>query len=74
VIERKKYFSKIVREKLTNTVLRNQLLLMLKIMYRMVKEGCGIVCLLAGVWQLKGIRRNADKGTFPLCLGEDDVK
>jgi hypothetical protein len=26
------------------------------------------------VWQLKGIRRNMDKGRCPLCLVEEDVK
>jgi hypothetical protein len=30
--------------------------------------------LLAGIWQLKGIRRKVDKGTSPLCLGEEDAK
>ena len=29
--------------------------------------------LLAAVWQLKGMRRNTDKGRFPFCLGEEDV-
>jgi len=30
----------------------------------------------AGVWQLKGIRRNTGKGSCPLrvCLGEEDVR
>ena len=30
--------------------------------------------ILSGVWQLKGIRRNTDKGRCPLCLGEENVK
>jgi hypothetical protein len=29
---------------------------------------------LAGVWQLKGIRRNTDTGRCCLCLGEENVK
>jgi hypothetical protein len=37
------------------------------------KERSGIAWLLAGIWQLKGVRRNADKGRCPLCLGEEDV-
>jgi hypothetical protein len=38
------------------------------------KEQSGIAWLLIGVWQLKGIRRNTDKGRCTLCLGEEDVK
>jgi hypothetical protein len=30
--------------------------------------------LLAGIWQLRGVRWNVDKGTCPFCLGENDVK
>jgi hypothetical protein len=30
--------------------------------------------LIAGIWQLKGVRRNADKGRCTLCLEEEDVK
>jgi hypothetical protein len=26
------------------------------------------------IWQLKGVRRNADKGRCPLCFEKDDVK
>ena len=38
------------------------------------KERSGIAWLIAGTWQLKGVRRNADKGRCPLCLQEEDVK
>jgi hypothetical protein len=38
------------------------------------KERSGIAWLIAGIWQLKGVRRNADKGRCPLCLEEEDVK
>jgi hypothetical protein len=38
------------------------------------KERSGIAQLIAGIWQLKGVRRNADKGKCPLCLQEEDVK
>jgi hypothetical protein len=37
------------------------------------KERNGIMWLLAEVWQLKGIRRNTDKGRCPLCIGAEDV-
>jgi hypothetical protein len=30
--------------------------------------------LLAGVWQLKGVRHNTENGRCPLCLEEEDVK
>ena len=30
--------------------------------------------MIAGIWELKGVRRNADKGRCPLCLGEEDAK
>jgi hypothetical protein len=26
------------------------------------------------IWQLKGVRRNTDKGRCPLCLEEEDVE
>jgi hypothetical protein len=38
------------------------------------KERSGIAWLIAGIWQLKGVRRNADKGRCPLCFGKEDVK
>jgi hypothetical protein len=38
------------------------------------KERSRIACLIAGIWQLKGVRRNADKGRCPLCSEEEDVK
>jgi hypothetical protein len=38
------------------------------------KEKSGIAWLIAGIWQLEGVRRNADKERRPLCLGEEDVK
>jgi hypothetical protein len=38
------------------------------------KERSGIVWLLAGVWQLKGVRQNTDKGRCPLCFNEEDAK
>jgi hypothetical protein len=28
----------------------------------------------AGVWKLRGIRRGWEKGTCPLCRGNEDVK
>jgi hypothetical protein len=28
----------------------------------------------AGVWKLRGIRRRWEKGTYPLCGGNDDAK
>jgi hypothetical protein len=37
------------------------------------KETSGIAWIIAGIWQLKGVRRNADKGC-PLCLEEEDAK
>jgi hypothetical protein len=38
------------------------------------KERGGIAWLIAGIWQLKGARRNTDKGRWPLCLEEEDAK
>jgi hypothetical protein len=38
------------------------------------KERSGIAWLIAGIWQLKGVRRNADKGRCPLCFEEEDGK
>jgi hypothetical protein len=38
------------------------------------KERSGIAWLIAGIWQLKGVRRKADKGRCPLCFEKDDVK
>jgi hypothetical protein len=38
------------------------------------RKRSGIAWLIAGIWQLKGVRRNADKGRCPLCLEEEDVK
>jgi hypothetical protein len=38
------------------------------------KERSGIAWLIAGIWQLEGVRRNADKGRCPLCIEEEDVK
>jgi len=37
------------------------------------KDRSWIPWLLAGVWQLKGMRRNTDKGRWPSRLGEEDV-
>jgi len=37
------------------------------------KERSGTVWLVAGVWQPTGVRRNTDKASCPLCLGEEDV-
>ena len=37
------------------------------------KERSGIVWLLAGLWKLKRVRRNTEKGKCPFCLGEEDV-
>jgi hypothetical protein len=39
-----------------------------------IGSSSGIAWLIAGIWQLKGIRRNADKGRCPLCLQKADVK
>jgi hypothetical protein len=38
------------------------------------KERHGTAWLLAGVWQLKWLRRNSHNGKCPLCLEEEDVK
>jgi hypothetical protein len=38
------------------------------------KQRSGIAWLIAGIWQLKGVRRNADKGRCPLCFEKEDVK
>jgi hypothetical protein len=38
------------------------------------KARSGIAWQIAGIWQLKGVRRNADKGRCTLCLEEDDVE
>ena len=38
------------------------------------KERSGIAWLIAGIWQLKGVRRNADKGRCPLRFEREDVK
>jgi hypothetical protein len=32
------------------------------------------VWLIAGIWQLKGVRRNTDKGRCPLRFQKEDVK
>jgi hypothetical protein len=37
------------------------------------KERSGIARLVAEIWQLKGVRRNADKGRCPLCFEKEDV-
>jgi hypothetical protein len=38
------------------------------------KERSGIAWLIAGIWQLKGVRRNTDKGRCPLCFEKEDVE
>jgi hypothetical protein len=38
------------------------------------KERSGIAWLIAGMWQLKGVRRIADKGRCPLCFEKEDAK
>jgi hypothetical protein len=38
------------------------------------KERSGIAWLIAGIWQQKEVRRNADKGRCPLCFEKEDVK
>jgi hypothetical protein len=37
------------------------------------KETSGAAKLLAGLWQLKGMESDRDKGKCPLCLGEEDI-
>jgi hypothetical protein len=37
-------------------------------------ERSGTVWLSVGLWKLKRIGRNTDKGRWPLCLGEEDIK
>jgi hypothetical protein len=37
------------------------------------KERSGTAWLPAGLWQLKGVTRNTDKGRCPSCLGEEDA-
>jgi hypothetical protein len=34
----------------------------------------GLVWMKAGVWKLRGIRRGLEKGTCPLCRGNEDAK
>jgi hypothetical protein len=38
------------------------------------KQRSGIAWLIAGIWQLEGVRRNADKGRCPLCIEKEDAK
>jgi hypothetical protein len=38
------------------------------------KERSGIAWLIAGIWQLKGVRRKADKGRCPLYFEKEDVE
>jgi hypothetical protein len=38
------------------------------------KERSVISWLIAGIWQLKGVRRNADEGRCAFCLAKEDVK
>jgi hypothetical protein len=38
------------------------------------KERSGIAWLIAGIWQLKGVGRNADKGRCPLCFEKEVVR
>jgi hypothetical protein len=38
------------------------------------RKRSGIAWLIAGIWQLREVRQNVDKGRCPLCLGEEDVK
>jgi hypothetical protein len=42
--------------------------------WRLRKERSGIVLLLAGIWQLKGVRWNVENGRCPQCLGEEGAK
>jgi len=37
------------------------------------KERSGIMWLLEGVWQLKGMRRNTNTGRCPFCLVKEDI-
>ena len=48
------------------------LLYILEICSRRARSG--ITWLIAEIWQLKGVRRDADKGRCPLCFGKEDVK
>jgi hypothetical protein len=34
----------------------------------------GLAWMKAGVWKLRGIRRGWEKGTYPLCRGNEDAK
>jgi hypothetical protein len=34
----------------------------------------GIIYLKAEIWKLRGIRRGFDRGSYPLCLGEEDAE
>jgi hypothetical protein len=38
------------------------------------KERMRIIRLKAGTWKLRGIRRGFDRGSCPLCLGQEDAK
>jgi hypothetical protein len=38
------------------------------------KKRSGTAWIIAGIWQLKGVRRNAGKGRCPLCFEREDVE
>jgi hypothetical protein len=37
-------------------------------------ERVGIILLIAGIWKLRGIRKEFDRGRYPLYLGEENAK
>jgi hypothetical protein len=39
-----------------------------------MKDWSGIACLLAGVWELRGIRNKIDQGISSLCLDDKAVQ
>jgi hypothetical protein len=38
------------------------------------RERMGIIWWEAGIWKLRGIRKDFERGRCPLCLGEEDAK
>jgi hypothetical protein len=37
------------------------------------KDRIGTTWLKAGIWKLRGLRRELERGRYPLCLGEEDA-
>ena len=43
-----------------------------KMLFKKTKKRNSVA--IAGIWQLKGVRRKADKGRCPLCFEKEDVE